>query len=76
MAPDGIAVNANTGTTEWNFGYKNEDGYSSFALLSGHQIVPLEVKSVGKISITWVIEILRERERDCNSPQDENWTYR
>lgn len=51
MAPDGIAVNANTGTTELNFGYKN-DGYSSFALLSGHQIVPLEVTSAGKISIT------------------------
>ena len=51
---------------------KNEDGHSSFALLSSHQIVPLEVTSVVKISIISVIEILRERERDCNSPQDEN----
>ena len=53
---------------------KNEDGYSSLALLSSYQIVPLEVTSVGNISITSLIEILRERERerDCNSPQDEN----
>ena len=56
-------LNANTSTTEYKFilDSKMKTVILEFHALSDNQTVPLEVTSIGKISIRWVIEILRER---------------
>ena len=56
-------LNANTSTTEYKFilDSKMKTVILEFHAPSDNQTVPLEVTSIGKISIRWFIEILRER---------------